>query len=54
MPAECTDIGTDITQFADLTHEEVEDIVQEMNAENMRKMIEIRQDIFDDAHGNIK
>ena len=54
IPAECTDIGTDITQFTDLTHEEVEDIVQEMNAENMRKMMEIRQDIFDDAHGNIK
>ena len=54
MPAEWTDIGTDITQFADLTHEEVEDTVQEMNTENMRKMMEIRQDIFDDIHGNIK
>ena len=54
MPAECTDIGTNITQFADLTHEEVEDIVKEMYAENMRKMMEIRQDIFDDAHVNIK
>ena len=36
LPAECTDIGTDITQFTDLTHEEVNDIVEEMNAENMR------------------
>ena len=46
MPAECKDIGTDITQFADLTHEEVGDIVQEMNAENMRKMMEIRAGHF--------
>ena len=25
-----------------------------MNVENMRKLMEIRQDIFDNAHGNIK
>ena len=37
MPAECTDIGTNITQFADLTLEDVKDIVEEMNAENMQK-----------------
>ena len=54
MTAECTDIGTHITQFADLMREEVDDIVKEMNAENMRKMMEIRQDIFDNVHGNIK
>ena len=54
MPTECTDIGINFTQFTDLTHEEVEDIVEEMNGENMRKIMEIRQDIFDDAHGNSK
>ena len=54
LPSECTDIGTNITQFTDLSNGEVGDIVQEINAENMRKMMEIRQDIFDDAHGNIK
>ena len=52
--AECTDIGTGITQFADLTHEEVEGIVKEMNEENMRKIMEIRQNIFDNTHENIK
>ena len=25
-----------------------------MSSENMRKLMQIRQDIFDDAHGNIK
>ena len=54
IPTECTDIGIDIIQFADLIHEEVDDIVGEMNTENIRKMMEIRQDIFDNAHGNIK
>ena len=53
MPAECTDIGTDIRKFADLTKDEVEEIANEMSSENMRKLMQIRQDIFD-AHGNIK
>ena len=48
------DIGTDITKFADLTTEEVEEIAKEMSSENMKKLMEIRQDIFDNAHGNIK
>ena len=54
MPVECTDIGTDIRKFADITKEEAEEIAQEMASENMRKMMTICQDIFDDAHGNIK
>ena len=54
MPCECTDIGRDIRKFADLTEDEVEEIVEEMSSENMRKLMQIRQDIFDDAHGNIK
>ena len=37
IPAECTNIGTNITQFTDLTHEEVEDIVKEMNGEKWWK-----------------
>ena len=53
MPVECTDIGTDIMKFADLTKEEAEEI-EEMSSENMRKMMTIHQDIFDDAHGNIR
>ena len=54
MPVECMDIGTDIRKFADITKEEAEEIAQEMASENMRKMMTIHQDIFDDAHGNIK
>ena len=54
MPAECTDIGTDIRKFADLTKDEVEEIANEMSSKNMRKLMQIQQDIFDDAHGNIK
>ena len=54
MPAECTDIGTDIRKFADLTKDEVEEIANEMSSENMRKLVQIQQDIFDDEHGNIK
>ena len=54
MPAECTDIGTDIRKFADLTKDEVEEIANEMSSENMRKLMQIQQDIFDDVHGNIK
>ena len=54
MPCECTDIGTDIRKFADLTKEKVEEIVEEMSSKNMRKLMQIRQDIFDDAHGKIK
>ena len=53
MPAECTDIGND-RKFADLTKDEVEEIANEMSSENMRKLMQIQQDIFDDAHGNIK
>ena len=54
MPVKCTDIGTDIMKFADITKEEAEEIAQEMASENMRKMMTIQQDIFNDAHGNIK
>ena len=54
MPVECTDIGTDIMKFADLTEEDAEETTKEMSSENMRKMMTIHQDIFDDAHGNIK
>ena len=54
IPVECTDIRTDIRKFADLTEEEVEEIANEMTSENMKKMMNIRQDIFDNAHGNIK
>ena len=50
MPVECMDIGTDIRKFADKTKEEAEEIAQEMASENMRKMMTIHQDIFDDAH----
>ena len=53
MPVECTDIGTDVMKFADLTEEEAEEITKEVSSENMRKMMTIHQDIFDDAHGNI-
>ena len=49
MPLECTDIGTDIMKFADITNEEAEEIAKEMASENMRKMMTIHQDIFDDA-----
>ena len=35
MSGQCIDMGTDITQFADLMDEEVDDIVEEMNAESM-------------------
>ena len=38
MPCECTDIGTDIRKFADLTKDEVEEIVEEMSSKNMRKL----------------
>ena len=48
MPCECTDMGTDLTE------DEVEEIAEEMSSENMRKLMQIRQNIFDDAHGNIK
>ena len=48
MPCECTDMGTDLTE------DDVEEIAEEMSSENMRKLMQIRQDIFDDAHGNIK
>ena len=41
MPAECTDIGTDIRKFADLTTDEVEGIANEMSSENMRKLMQI-------------
>ena len=41
MPAECTDIGTDIRKFADLTTDEVEEIANEMSSENMRKLMQI-------------
>ena len=51
MPAECTDIGTDIRKFADLTKDEMEEIANEMSSENMRKLMQIQQDIFDDVHG---
>ena len=54
MPVECMDIGTDIRKFADITKEEAEEIAQKMASENMRKMMTIHQDIFNDAHGNIK
>ena len=54
MPCECTDIGTDIRKFADLTRDEVEEIVEEISSKNMRKLMQIKQDVFDDAHGNIK
>ena len=54
MPIECTDIRTDIMKFADITKEEAEEIAEEMSSENMRKMMTICQDIFDDAHGNIR
>ena len=54
MPVECTDIRTDIMKFADLTKEEAKEIAEEMSSENIRKMMTICQDIFDDAHGNIR
>ena len=54
MPVECTDIGTDIIKFVDITKEEAEEIAEEMSSENMRKMMTIHQDIFNDAHGNIR
>ena len=52
MPVECTDIGTDIMKFVDITKEEAKEIAEEISSENMRKMMTIHQDIFDDAHGN--
>ena len=54
MPVECTDIGTDIMKFTHITKEEAEEIAKEMANENMRKMMTICQDIFDDAYGNIR
>ena len=53
MPVECTDIGTDIMKFVNITKEEAEELAEEMSSKNMRKMMTIHQDIFDDAHGNI-
>ena len=54
MPVECTDMGTDIRMFADISKEEAEEIANEMSSKNMRKMMEICQDIYDNAHRNIK
>ena len=42
-----------IRKFADLTKDEVEEIVEEVSSKNMRKLMQIKQDIFDVAHGNI-
>ena len=49
MPVECTDIGTDIMKFTDLTEEKAEEITKEMSSENMRKMMTIHQDIFNNC-----
>ena len=54
MPLECTDIGTDIMKFADITKEEAEEIAKEMASEKHEENDDNTSGHFNDAHGNIK
>ena len=45
-------VGTDIQQIQDLTEDEV-DIIEMAKIENIEILMEMREEIFDDAAGNI-
>ena len=52
LPSECKKVGTDIQQIQDLTEDEV-DIIEMAKLENIEILMEMREEIFDDAAGNI-
>ena len=54
MPAECKEMGTDITQISDLDQSQVEQTVSEVENTNLEVLMGIRDGIFDDVHRNIK
>ena len=53
LPCECKNWGTDITKIRDLTEEEVEDIICQTKKENVKILMQLREDVFDDMAGNI-
>ena len=53
LPSQCKKVGRDITQIEDLTQDEVDNIIEMAKLENIEILMQMREDIFDDAAGNI-
>ena len=53
LPSQCKKVGTDITKIKDLTKDEVDNIIEMAKLKNIEILMEMREDIFDDAAGNI-
>ena len=53
LPSQCKKVSTDITKIQDLTQDEVDNIIEMAKLENREILMEMREDIFDDAEGNM-
>ena len=53
LPSQCKKVDTDITQIQDLTQDEVDNILEMAKLENIEILMEMRENVFDDAAGNI-
>ena len=54
LPAECEELLDDIEQIPDLQEGQVKEIIEELGQTNIHILLKMKQDIFDDAHHNIK
>ena len=53
LPSECRKVGTDITKIRDFT-EEVDQILEGHMCENIEILMNVREEVFDDAASNIR
>ena len=53
-PNECAQIGTDITQIEDITEEEAEKVIENINMQNIQILMNMHEEAFDDAAANIR